>query len=117
MATIATYTLASFGLMMQAGVPRPIVETERREGVDGVLAHTLAKAPRPVQGPTTADVATHANASTLADTYRALIGTTVTVVDQFGVSYTGVTVQDCVPEIAQTLTAWRVTAQWTLLVA
>lgn len=116
MSSIATETFTSFGIDMAAGISRAQVETFVREGVDGAGRHTLAKRPRSVEGPTRKDVADETAAQVTLAAYAALVGTSVTVVDQHGTSWTNVTVEDCTPTRAALLSGYRVTAQWRLLV-
>lgn len=112
MSTIGGRTLTSFGLMLDGGTSRAVAETFGKEGVDGLGMHVLAKKPRLVEGPTRTDVADKAAADTEIAAFYAMIGTTVTIVDQFGTTWSNVKIEDCTALPYANLTGYTVMAQW-----
>jgi hypothetical protein len=113
MSSIGGRTVTTFGLMMDAGTSRPVVETFGKEAVDGLGMHVLAKKPRTVEGPTRTDVADKAAADTEIAAFYAFIGTAVTIVDQFAKTWSTVKVEECTAVPSLNLTGgYTVIAQW-----
>jgi hypothetical protein len=112
-ATIDGRTVDSFNGFMYQGAQRPRTELFGKEGVDGDGMHTLAMRGATIEIPTARDVASVALAEAEIDAYYAMIGTVVTVVDQFGATWTDTKVEDCVAVPTKTLSAYRVLATWT----
>lgn len=89
---------------------------EAPPGVDGTGVIIGAWKRGPFRISTGATFASGALAIAEQEAYRALIGTAVTVVDQFAVSHTGVIVLDVDSRLSETLLATvRVDADWVLL--
>jgi hypothetical protein len=113
MSSIGGRTVDSFNGFMYPGAQRPRTEIFGKEGVDGDGMHTLAMRGDPVEIPTVRDVASVALAEAEIDAYYAMIGTTITVVDQFGATWTATKVEACVAIPTKVLTTYRVLATWT----
>lgn len=116
MSTIGGRTLTTCGLMLFAGSSRPVTETFGKEAVDNQGMHTLAKKGRTVEGPTRRDVADEAAAASEIAAYYAMIGTPVTIVDQFGRTWLNVKIEDCTATPSANVTGgFTVLATWKVL--
>src|ERR1035437_895472 len=102
-ATIGGKNVDTCGLMLISGFGAPEASFYERGGVDDLGMLTLPSKPHEVTGPTVRDVANEALAYAEANSYTAMIGTSVVIVDQFGRTWTGVRIKGCVPIYGQVL--------------
>ena len=114
MSSIGSRSIDSFNGFLWSGAQRAQTEIFGKEGVDGDGMQTLAKRGETVEVQTVRDVASSALAEDEIDAYYALIGTPVTVVDQFGASWTATKVEACTAMPGKVLSGWRVRATWKL---
>jgi hypothetical protein len=113
MASIGAYTVTQFRITM----PRPHRPIARQPAFPGVNNYILLRgAPRVemATGWTAVDLSSRAATQSLLSAYLATIGTVVTVVDQFGVSFQQCTILNVFPQPSDKLLGGRLEAYWSI---
>ncbi len=115
---MAIPSIASYDFDMWRGIIAfggPNTRLFEQGGIDGygVVFGGLKTAPQRIL--TTARYANQGAAMSDATGERTLIGTSVTVVDQFGASWTNVIVMDAVVTLAEDGLGWMLNTTWSLL--
>jgi hypothetical protein len=101
---------------LATGAVRPEVETYIRDGVPDRGLVVSPNRGRPVDVTTITDVADASAATSLVTTFLNKVGTSVTVVDQFGITWADTQVLDSSSSYGAKATGgYRVTTAWSLL--
>lgn len=113
-------SIAGYSVTGWRGRIRPAVQTVDLEpaqpGVDGHVASVGAYRAEPVEIITAVDLNDLETTTTMINNYRRLVGTSVTVIDPYPISWPGVFIANMVPDWDKLISGgYRLTATWTLV--